>query len=284
MTAPSVQMPYPMYTVEQRLSMLIHAQSKKGKSTLSATAPRPVLVLDAEGSWRFIPARIKSWDPNIEAPPVWDGTWDVCIVTVNQWNTVNLVYQWLTQTQIPMPFTSLVVDSITEIQRRCKKNLKGTEAMQIQDWGVLLAVMDDVIRGFRDLTLLATSSIRCVVFVAETRQNNDGRWVPYMQGQIATSLPYWVDICGYLYPDYEKDENNQPTREVRKLWIGPHGSIESGERVQGRLGYELTIYKPGDNEVGHDIEQWMNRIYRIEGTGTTTVTTVTETEEQHADV
>lgn len=241
--------------------MLVHARSKAGKSTLSSTAPKPILVLDAEGSWRFIPARVIEWDPARYAPPVWDGTWDVCLVTVREWRTVELVYQYVTQ--MPTSFVSVVIDSISEIQRRCKMNLKGIEALKIQDWGVLLSVMDQVIRGFRDLTLIDWCSVRCVVFVAETRQAQDGRWVPYMQGQISNSLPYWVDICGYLYPDYEVDANGQATREVRRLWIGPHQQFETGERVQGRLGYSQTILRPPDNQTGTDIEQWMKTIYRI---------------------
>lgn len=251
------------FTVHQRLSMLVHALSKKGKSTLSSTAPAPVLVLDAEGSWRFISARKVYWDPEQGPPPIYDGTWDVCLVAINQWRTVELVYQAFFQ--YPMPFVSLVIDSITEIQRRCKANMKGTEALKIQDWGVLLSVMDSIIRGFRDLCLHPTSSVRCVVFVAETRFDNDRKlWVPYMQGQISNSLPYWVDICGYLYPDFEADANGQPTEEVRRLWIGPSQLYETGERVQGRLGYWQTIRKPPIGMVGTDITDWMKKIYEVE--------------------
>src|SRR6185436_5279672 len=122
-------------------------------------------------------------------------------------------------------------------QRRCKANLKGTEAMQIQDWGVLLTQMDATIRSFRDLILLKDNPIRVVTMIAETRQGNTTRkWEPYMQGQIATSLPYMVDICGYLYPDFEQDENGQLTKKVRRLWIGDHPQFVAGERVQGTLG------------------------------------------------
>ena len=39
---------------ENSLSVLIHAAAKVGKSTLSSTAPPPILVLDVEGSWKFI--------------------------------------------------------------------------------------------------------------------------------------------------------------------------------------------------------------------------------------
>lgn len=257
------------FSPEQRLSLLVHAGSKVGKSTLSATAPKPILVLDAEGSWRFIPVRKVYWDPLTQSPPVVDDTWDACVVTIREWQTVELVYRWLIQGETH--FASVVVDSITEIQRRCKSNLIGTEAAKIQDWGVLLAVMDATIRGFRDLTLLPHSSVRCVVFVAETRQSGgSGKWVPYMQGQISVALPYWLDVVGYLYPDYEVDANGQATAEVRRLWITPHPQYEAGERVQGRLGRALTIYKPANDTVGTDIEHWMRHIYGLNDQEATT--------------
>jgi hypothetical protein len=261
-------MTVPVFNSEQRLSLLIHAQSKVGKSTLSSTAPQPILVLDAEGSWRFIPVRKTYWDPAGSAPPQADGTWDVCIVTVREWRTIELVYQWLLRE--PTSFTSIVLDSISEVQRRCRANLKGIEAMRIQDWGVLLSVMDQVIRGFRDLTLIE-SSVRCVVFVAETRPDtrNANKFVPYMQGQISDSLPYWVDICGFLYADNELDANGQPTEEVRRLYIGPHPQFESGERVWGRLGTCLTIHKPPVDCVGTDITDWMRIIYGLDSQPTT---------------
>jgi hypothetical protein len=191
-----------------------------------------VLVLDAEGSWRFIKTRKIHWDPMTEPIPRWDGTWDACIVTITQWAQVLQVYRHLTQ--VEHDFVSVVVDSITEIQRRLKANLKGTEAMQIQDWGQLLTQMDAVIRSYRDLILLS-GPIRCVVMIAETREDK-GKWKPYMQGQIGISLPYLVDICGYLYVDMAMDDNGQLTKKVRKLWIGSHPQFETGERVQGTLG------------------------------------------------
>ena len=219
------------------LSVLIHAGAKVGKSTLTSTAPFPNLVLDAEGSWKFIKVRKRYWDPMTESIPRYDGTWDACVATITRWDQVGRVYQWLTQA--PHDFVSVTMDSITEIQRRCKANLKGTEAMMIQDWGVLLTQMDSVIRAFRDLILIKEVPVRCVTFVAETRENKN-RWVPYMQGQIGVSLPYMVDICGYLYPKFVEDENGQPTRKVRELFIGSHPQFESGERVQGTLGDVVT--------------------------------------------
>lgn len=245
------------------LSILVHAGAKVGKSTLSSTAPPPILVLDAEGSWKFIktagfkssvPLRKIEWDPRV-APPRHDGTWDVCHVSVNKWTDLTMVYQWLTQAD--HDFVSLVLDSISEAQRKLKENISGTDQMKIQDWGTLLTHMDKLIRNFRDLTSMPNTTLRCVVFISETRLENN-KWRPYMQGQISVSLPYWVDICSYLYPDNETDENGQNTQRVQKLLIAPRDGFETGERVQGRLPDIITnpnitemltaVYANGYNE------------------------------------
>lgn len=218
----------------ETLSLLIHADSKVGKTTVSATSPPPILALDAEGGWKFIPLRKTVWDPMQGPPPAYDGTWDVCIVVVRDWATVQNVLQWLLSGQ--HHFRSLVVDSISEIQRRCKSNLTGTEALKMQDWGQLLNLMDATIRGFRDLTLHPTNPMQVVVFIAETREGNGGKWKPYMQGQIGVALPYWMDIVGYLFVQDVYDENGQPNGKMRRLLISPHPQFEAGERVQGRLG------------------------------------------------
>jgi hypothetical protein len=232
------------------LSILIHADSKVGKSTLAATAPLPILALDAEGGWTFMGAspvltrmygqqlRIIRWDPCTGPPPLYDGTWEICVAIIQTWNALQCAAQWITTGQ--HNFRSLIVDSVTEVQRRCKSNLVApNEAMKQQHWGSLLTLMDAVIRGLRDLKDDPYNSIEVVVFIGETRMI-EGKWRPYLQGQINTALPYWMDIVGYLYVDSVIDENGQPLGRVRKLLITPHPMFEAGERVQGVLGDVVT--------------------------------------------
>lgn len=219
---------------EQVLSMLLHASSKIGKTTLAGTSPKPMLLLDAEGGSKFLPYAKTTWDPVTGPPPECDDTWEICVVHIRQIETLAQVYQWLVVGQ--HCFASLCLDSISEAQRRLKDNIVGTNQMKIQDWGTLLTRMDNLIRSFRDLTLHPTNPISVAVFISETREVN-GKWKPYMQGQIAVALPYWMDIIGYLYVDQVPDVYDPlVTNQVRRLWIGPHPQFESGERVQGRLG------------------------------------------------
>lgn len=239
------------------ISILIHGASKAGKSTLTSTAPSPLLVIDAEGSWKFIrtagfntniPLRKTVWNPD-QPPPRHDGTWDVCYVSVTGWDTMRKIFAWLTQA--PHDFVSIILDSITELQRRLKQNISGDGLVKGYDgWGMMLVQMDGLIRGFRDLTI-APGPVRCVVFVAETREEN-GKWRPYMQGQISVSLPYWVDICGYVYQSLLPDADGNLTKKSVTLYIGSHPQFESGERIQGMLP---------DSIVNPNISAMMDTVY-----------------------
>jgi hypothetical protein len=232
------------------LSILVHAASKTGKTTLSVTAPKPIVHFDAEGGSKFLPGSqaimqrlgrplvMISWDPR-NPPPAWDGTWDVAVVTVSGWDVVQRGYQWLQSGQ--HSFQTVVIDSISEIQRRAKANIiQGNDQMRIQDWGALLTVMDNVIRGFRDFTIDPYNPIRVAIFIAETRDDGKGKSIPYMQGQISVSLPYWMDIVGYLYVDQaagtDPSTGQVVTYPVRRLLVAQHPQFEAGERVQGLVG------------------------------------------------
>ncbi len=218
------------------LSILVHADSKVGKSTLGATCPTPSLIFDAEGSTKFLPIARTHWDPTREEPPVNDGTWTHCIVTVRDLSSIHSAYAWLNSGR--HPFRSVVMDSISEIQRKVKTSLVGTEQMKIQHWGELLTQMDSLVRGYRDLTLHPTNPVAVAMFISESREKN-GRWKPYMQGQIEIALPYWMDIVGHLRVEQIPTADGGITSQ-RQLLIGPHPQFEAGERVQGRLPHLIA--------------------------------------------
>lgn len=258
---PAPVLPPMMFSTHERMSFLIHGDTKLGKSTLAATAPYPILVLDAEGSWRFTAGRKVYWDPMTEPVPVYDGTWDICIVHVRNWETLDLVFQMVLTGQTV--FVTVVLDSITELQRRLKKNLEHLKTGKdgFKFWGELLDKMDATIRGFRDFGLISDLTVRCVVFISETEHKN-GKWCPSMQGQIGKGLPYWVDVCGYMYRWAEVDPSTGTTsRETRQLWISPHDQFIAGSRVQEFLGSSIEIPAPVPGHPGTVIQDWMRKIF-----------------------
>ncbi len=214
------------------INMVVYGHSKQGKSWLADTMPAPRLILDAEMGSRFTPSRKIVWDPIQYAPPVPDGTWDTAIVPVHSYRAVARAYEWLNSGQ--HPFNSVGLDSLSEIQQRCVDDLVGIKQMTTQDWGALLRQVSALVRQFRDLTTNPVKPMDAVIFIAMARQRDDGVWRPHVQGALATTLPYFVDICAFLQVVTQEDGTS-----VRRLFVGPTVGYETGERVGGRLGAYL---------------------------------------------
>lgn len=210
------------------LNMIIFGHSKHGKSFLGDTTPAPRVVLDAEGGSLFTPSRKTEWNPTTSAPPQPDGTWDTAIVRVRTYRDVQKAFEWLNSGR--HPFKSVVIDSISEVQQRCVDDIAGTNQMQTQDWGQLLRVVSALVRQFRDLTGHPTNPLDAVVFIAMAKQDKDGTWYPYVQGSLATTLPYYVDACTFLSIITADDGT-----KFRRLFCAPFTGYATGERLGGRI-------------------------------------------------
>lgn len=200
---------------------LIHGPSKVGKTTLGAGCPGPVLILDAEGKTRFLRKKMITWDPMSEEPPKDDGTWEVCIVKVRAYHSIGKAYEWLNSGK--HPFKSVVLDSISEIQQRCKDGIAGVASMNQQLWGELLTRVSSLVRSFRDLIEHPTNPLQAVVIIAMTREAG-GRWVPFVEGQLQARLPYYIDVVAYYAPT-----TNDEQQPVRRLFITPHPLWDAGD-------------------------------------------------------
>ena len=231
------------------LSVLVHSDTKVGKSTFGNTTPAPRLILDAEAAYRFLPGTKIFWDPMREAPPqlgqgrtdprvdspVVAVDWETCVVVVRDYPVMIKAFEWLNSGQ--HVFVSVVMDSISEVQKRCKDNMRGLdEQMDQRKWGQLLDHMEWLVRGLRDLTEHPTRPLQAVVLTCMTT-NRDDKWRPYVQGQLAVTMPYLRDVIGYMFvQEIPGADPTQPGTKVRRLLVTPHPQFEAGERVQGKLG------------------------------------------------
>lgn len=213
--------------VTRRLTILVHGESGTGKSTFAATAPGPILILDAESGSDYLDGNIVYWNPVTDSPPENDGTWDVCVTPVLDYQTVVTAYEWLASGE--HSFASVVLDSVSEIQQRAIDSIAGANQMRRENWGELLRTVAGQIRKFRDLKSHPTKPLWAVVFVAMTNQK-DGKYIPLVQGSLQNFLPYYVDACGWLYV-----ETDDFGAEHRNLLIGPHPEFLAKERMGGRL-------------------------------------------------
>lgn len=206
------------------LSVLVHGPSKSGKSWFADTAPAPRLLLDPEGNARWLKSRKTKWNPK-DPPPENDGTWDTCVVRIRDYGTLDYAFQWLAAGK--HPFRSVVLDSISEAQQRCIDAISGANAMRIQDYGELLRKMSQLVRSYRDLIDHPTAPLDCVVMTAMSKQDNGGIWHPYVQGQLATSLPYFLDLICYLQAKPQEDVTAPFTNY---LLTKPDVLYEAGDR------------------------------------------------------
>lgn len=209
------------------VSILLYGDSGAGKSRLASTAPGPRLILDAEGGTRFIPGRKIAWDPMVGGPPAADGTWDTCTVYLRDWHTMKQVYQWLNSGK--HEFVSVIIDSITELQKRAVDFIAGPEQMTQNQWGVLLRDLELQIRQLRDLTFHATKPLTCVILIA-LATSRDNKTRPLMQGQIGKSLPAFVDVVGYLYTELQADG-----AVARLLLVNSTGMYEAKDRTDALI-------------------------------------------------
>jgi len=240
-------------TIMRSLTGIIYGPSKSGKSTLAATAPYPRLILDVEGGARFLPIVPTVWDPMREAPPEADGTWDTTVVLVRDYETVLKAYEWLRSGR--HQFKSLVIDSISELQVKCIDNIAGQDQMKMQHWGELLRHMGNLLRDLRDLTMHPTNPLEAVIMTAMAKEGQDGRFKPYLQGQLATQAPYFYDMLGYLrVEEWPNPDPSQPPLKFRRLYVESTDFAEAGERVQGRLG---SVVEQGEMS----IEVMLDKIY-----------------------
>lgn len=235
----------------QGLSFLVHGLPKAGKSTFADSGPKPCVVLDVEGSSYWTPSRKIYWDPMREPVPVYDGTWDTAIVLVREARTVMATYRVLDSGQ--HPFNSCGMDSVTEVQQRIIDDLTRGQQMDRDKWGALLRQINAMVRAYRDLITHPVKPMWTMTFVAGTHLK-EGRWRPLVQGQSQDYLPYYVDVLGYL--GAERDGR-------RLMFIGPHPSYETGERLGGRLPYIMQI---GDaSHPGYTAENMLAQV--IQGRG-----------------
>ena len=239
---------------DRALSILVHGMAGAGKTTFAATAPKPLLLLDVEKAARFVQGRKIKWNPLTEAPPVADGTWDICVVNVSEFGKAQKAYEYLKSAR--HPFKSVVVDSISELQSKAVENIKGRQQLQTQDWGKLLSTMSFFCRDLRDLTGDDDQPIEAVIITAMSKEYGE-IIKPYLQGQIAAQVPYWMDITSYLYVIQQPDPNTGEYKDVRNLLVGNHPNYEAKSRVPG---LPTVIENPDisvmlNNIFGEDVEQ-----------------------------
>lgn len=217
---------------QPNLTLVVHGESGVGKSWLGASAPGPLLIIDAEGGTSWVPGKKVQWDVTKGTPPPVPGEGEIVVASVKSFQALGMILNWLQSGK--HPFKSVCIDSLTEVQKRCLDNITGVEAADQRAWGEVLRKMEGLVRAFRDLTIPnGVPTLDTVVFVAGS-QVKDGTTRPHLQGQLGNTLPYFVDAVGYLYLSQNEDGD-----VVRNLLLQPLGGFAAKDRT-GKFGTKIT--------------------------------------------
>jgi hypothetical protein len=158
------------------------------------------------------------------------GPEDSAVVYITKFEDVDRAFQWLPTGQ--HPFRSVVIDSLTELQKRAIDMTTGTAQMQQADWGAILRKIEGHVRAFRDLTMNPVRPIETLTIVAGVKEKGqkDPTLRPLLSGSIAEQLAYHVDIQGYLTVSLNADGYLE-----RSLQVVPINNVAAKDRT-GRLG------------------------------------------------
>lgn len=192
---------------DAQLSAVIYGDPGVGKSRLSATSPAPRLVIDAEGSHRFIKANKIKWNPLTDPVPEL-GDWDTCLVAALDWDTFERIYAVLRTGN--HPFKSVVIDTLTELQKRLVDDVSGVDQTTQPQWGSILRSMDDYLRKFRDLLDHPSNPLTAVIIVAHADFNEKvDKFEPLLRGSIKKMLPGHFDLIGYMFLSHDEEGNKK---------------------------------------------------------------------------
>lgn len=202
----------------RHIAAVIHGHSGSGKTRLADTAPGPRLILDAEGGSDWTSSPKVAWDPTQPLPTQHDDgspitTNTSVVVLVRNFEQTRLVLNWLQSGQ--HYFESVVWDSITEIQKKCKDAIRGMDdAMTERLWGTLLEKMERLVRDYRDLRKNPIKPVN--VFITALSIDKDNRQIPDVQGALSRQLSSYPDVTGYLYA-----QGTEANPRARHLAIDP---------------------------------------------------------------
>jgi phage nucleotide-binding protein len=191
------------------LKVLVYGQAGSGKTTLTKTLPKPV-VLSAEDGLLSLK------DDNIP------------FVEIKNIGDLHDAYSWLQDSD---EFESVVLDSISEIAEVVLAHEKKVNKDGRAAYGEMDVQLSEIIRAFRDLNMHVLMTAKL-----EKQQDEMGRmlYFPSLPGnKTAQKLPYFFDEV--LALRIEKDEEGKTQRALMcdsdGLWLAKDrsGKLEAWE-------------------------------------------------------
>lgn len=234
----------PVQSLGLVLAALFYGRAGSGKTTLAATFPKPLLILDI---------REKGTDSVSEV----EG---VDVIQVSSWDEFEEIYWYLVSPQ--NKYKTVVTDAISQLQdlaveKALQEDGKTHDLISKRQWGVAAGKMKTWILNYRDLVDHGINT----VFLAHTRTSKvdeDGdedelmpTIGPAVMPSVASVLTACVKLIGYTFKreTIKKSPSGKMNRRVDYcLMVGPHSVYDTKVRLN-KGGYVPETLADPDYDV-----------------------------------
>jgi phage nucleotide-binding protein len=216
-TSPADAIPY--------INMLLYGYYGVGKTYLGATAQddkalAPLLIIDVEGGTTTVRHRS-----------------DIEVIRASTFNRVVEVWSHLHNMGAKLPWKTVMIDSLTELQKLDMNDImrgvvnkdpdRDPDVPSQREWGKSSNHMRNIVRRFRDLPCNT-------IFTALAKEEKDGETgqvtvMPSLPGKLANEVPGFIDIVGYLYTNNET--KNGASKITRMLLTQPTRKYKAKDRL-----------------------------------------------------
>jgi hypothetical protein len=235
-----------------RLKMLLYGASDTGKTyaTSRLSLEYRTLILDIEGGHLSAPLDLAYADFEDIGEIVSDiEKYPSAMVKIESWHQAEQMLSGLRRN--PDRFDIIVIDSLTELQKRCVDWVKSKQTtvvkeldtLTLQGWSSLAEKFRAIMRGYRDLR-------NHVVFTALEHNSTDDqsgivRWMPAFDGR---KTPFevvgWMDVVGHAIK--KERRNNDGNVEIERMFRFVSNGKEEAKTRGGLLSAEEA---PDLNEI-----------------------------------
>jgi phage nucleotide-binding protein len=239
--------------IDDAQSWAIYGRAGSGKTTFSATFPKPLLLLDcADKGTRSI--------KNVKG---------VKVKQIEDWDDVEDVYWYLKRNK--KNFKTVVFDTITQLQQICLRHLlPNSDASTLGDWGTLSkrqwgeasAKMKEVITNFRDLGIEIVFLAQEKTTTGDDEGDDEDLLIPEVgpaaMKSVAAHLNACVSVIGHTHTRIKskKKEGSKKVehRTIYCMRIGPNPIYATKVRKPKGIQPPAYIEDPSYDEVMEIIE------------------------------
>ena len=159
------------------------------------------------------------------------------VVSARSYDDYERVYQWLNSGV--HPFRSVILDSLSEFQKRIMDKIAGVQQMKDYDWGTLLRYGEGAVRALRDLKKHPTNPLDAIVMTAATSDRQHGVLGPHLQGQLGVNIKAYPDVIGYL--SVREHESGWIIRTLQIMPLDNYVAKDRTDTLVQRYGREVPI-------------------------------------------